>query len=57
MKNVLCKNMYAPKITLLKRGRRIAIWVSMPNGQKYNIGDLKKDALPKKLSNRKWQKR
>jgi len=33
--------MYKPKFTMTDRDRKKALWVVMPNGVEYNIGDIK----------------
>lgn len=33
---------YSPKITTSERDGKIALWVNMPSGNKYNICDLRK---------------
>ena len=45
MKNILSKETYYPKIKLKKREDKISIWVNMPNGEDYNIWDLKESEI------------
>ncbi len=41
--------MYEPKITLKERDGYISIWVNMPNGEIYNIWDLERKDINKKV--------
>lgn len=40
-------NNYIPEFTTTKRNGKIALWVKMPNNEKYNLGDISEQDFKK----------